>query len=161
MRVKREWRMASKETFSKFCAENPDIHISYLEYQNIIYGFNLGFRDYLMETGAKAKLPWGFGDFVISKRRPPKTKISKETGEEMINLPVDWKKTRELGHKVYHLNRHTDGFKFSIKWFKHTSRFKSSDVWVFKPYKYSSRLITHYIRKDSGFQHRCQEWTSL
>jgi hypothetical protein len=158
MRVKVDWRMASKATYRQFCEENPEIKLSYVEFQNIIYSFNEGFRDYLMETGMKGKLPWGFGDFAVTKRKPRIKKIL-EDGSEIISLPVDWKKTREAGKKIYHLNSHTEGFKFSIKWFLDSRRFKYSEIWTFKPSRTTSRLIRHYIQQ--GHQHRYYEWNTL
>jgi len=157
MRSKRDYRQASKDTYKRWKKANPEIEITYLQFQNIIYAFNYAFRDYLLETGERAKLPWGIGDFAIQKTRPRKFKTNVR-GEEVIGLPVDWKKSKELGKKVYHLNRHTDGFKFSVKWFIPTARFKYSDIWMFKPNRITSRLINHYIKKDPSNQHKYQEW---
>ncbi len=160
-RVTREWRMAAKETYNLFLLQNPNIQITYLEYQKIIYGFNYGFRDFLLETGEKGKLPWGIGDFMVSKRKPPRTAINPKTGEDIINLPINWKETRERGYKVYHLNRHTDGFKFSFKWSKRTARFKHPELWVFKPCRDASRLIKHYLTRSKDQQNTYQEWGVL
>lgn len=161
MRSAREYRQASKATYNRFVEENPSINITYTEYQNIIYAFNYAFRDYLLETGEKAKLPWGIGNFAISKRIPIREKTNPKTGEPVISLPVDWKKTRELGYKVYHLNTHTEGYKFRVKWFISSARFKMCEIWTFKPNRITSRLINHYIRKDPPSQHRYQEWHLL
>lgn len=160
-RVRKEYRQTARSTYDRWQALHPETQLSYLEFQNIIYSFNYAFRDYLLETGEKAKLPWGIGDFAVSKKRPPKTKISPKTGLEIISLPVDWKKTKEQGFKIYHLNRHTDGFKFLLKWFTRTARYKLSDVWVFKPIRLTSRLINHYIKKDKANLNKYQEWHLL
>lgn len=160
-RTSRGWRMAGKSTWQKFRDENPEIKLSYVEYQNIIYGFNENFRDYLLETGVKAKLPWGFGDFVIAKKKPKKFRKSRMTGENLVNLPVDWQKTKELGFRVYHFNSHTEGFKFYLKWFSYKARFAFSEVWSFKPSRITSRLISHHIQKNPDSQFKYQEWESI
>lgn len=158
MRSKVDYSQTSRATYKRFCEAFPDIKLSYLEFQNIIYNFNYAFRDHLFETGMKGKLPWGLGDFAVSKRRPRYKKIMPD-GHELITLPVDWVKTRKAGKKIYHLNRHTDGFKFRLKWFIGSKRFLESDIYSFKPSRVTSRLITHYI--NQGNQGRYYEWDSL
>lgn len=153
-----EYSQTSKKTYNKFKNECPDVTLSYAEFVNIIYSFNYGFRDYLFETGMKGKLPWGIGDFAVSKRRPRPSKILKN-GYEFVTLPIDWVKTKAAGKKIYHLNRHTDGFKFKLKWFIKSSRFFYSEIWSFKPSRVTSRLITHYI--NQGNQHKYYEWDLL
>ena len=73
MRNKVQYRMASKENYNLFLQENPKIKLSFLEWSNIIYSFNYEFRDEILETGDIPKLPWGFGELAISKKkRKPK-----------------------------------------------------------------------------------------
>jgi hypothetical protein len=158
MRSAVQFSQTSRATYKLFIEENPDIKITYLQYINIIYSFNYGFRDYILETGMKGKLPWGIGDFAVSKRKPPITKKTPE-GIEFINLPVDWAKTRKAGKRVYHLNNHTEGFKFSIKWFLSSTRFYDSAIWSFKPSRITSRLIKHYV-VDLDKQHSYYEWSN-
>lgn len=157
-RAARDYRQASKATYLRWKKSHPDVHLDYLQYQLIIYGFNYAFRDYLLETGERAKLPWGVGDFAIAKKKPRKHKISPKTGKEIIALPINWQKTNQLGYIVYHLNRHTEGFKFRVKWFISTAKYKLPDIWTFKPNRITSRLINHYILKDPKNQHKYQEW---
>ncbi len=60
MRVKIDWRSSSKENYISFCKKNPSIKISFDEWKNIIYLFNESFKNYILETGERAKLPFGF-----------------------------------------------------------------------------------------------------
>lgn len=155
MRVKVDYSQTSKATYKRFCKDHPEIKLTYLEFVNIIYSFNYGFRDYILETGMKGKLPFGIGDFAISKRKPKRTKVL-ENGYEMIILPIDWKKTKEHGKRIYHMNSHTEGYKFKVKWFIKSTRFIDSELFSFKPSRVTSRLITHYI--NMGYQHSYYEW---
>lgn len=158
MRIKREYRMASKEVYQKFRVDNPGLKISFLEWANIIYTFNYSVRDHILETGEIFKLPWGFGELVISKKKRKKFIID-PTGKERINLAIDWQKTKKAGKKIYHFNSHTDGFSFKWKWFTRTARFKDHDLWVFKPSRISSRLLKHYISQD--YASKYNEWHSI
>lgn len=147
MRVKVGYRTTSKEVYKRFCKEHPDINISFEKWKEIIYTHNYFFRDYILETGDKAKLGWGFGEFAISKKKIKKFK--EHEGVTYVNLPIDWKKTREAGTKIYHFNSHTEGYRCKWYWFLKGSRFFQSDVWVFKPSRVSSRKLAEYLNKTS------------
>lgn len=154
-RVAVEWRSASRENYKLFCKKFPNIKLSYVEWENIIYQYNESYKEYLLETGNKEKLPLGLGTFSIIKK---KRRRLKGKNDEYINLPIDWKKTREKGKIIYNFNYHTEGFFFGWHWFKKSARFKHSNLWYFKPSRVTSRLLAHYINVDNKYQHIYKEW---
>jgi len=156
MRVKVDWRSSSRDNYNNFCKNNPSVKISFDEWKNIIYSFNESFKNYILETGERAKLPSGFGEFSINKKK--RRKIKGVDGKEFINLPVDWKKTKEKGKIIYNFNYHTEGYFFGWTWFKETARLKNSDLWYFKPSRITSRLLSHYLKTDEKYQHIYREY---
>lgn len=143
-RVPVSYRTTQKAVFERFKLKYPQFSkITYTEWVGIIYHFNYAFRDYLLETGFRSKFIHGFGEFAITKWRPHKTVVVE--GKEMMNLPIDWKKTREIGKVIYHLNYDTDGYKFKWKWFAKIARFSNSSLFNFKPSRVTSRLLKHYL----------------
>lgn len=157
MRVKVDYRSASKDNYKRFSTENPNVKVTYNEWLEIIYTFNEEFRDYILETGDKEKLPFGLGPFAITKKKR-KTKITAPDGKEHINLPIDWKKTKEKGKVIYNFNFHTEGYFFGWLWFKKQARMKFPTLWRFKPSRVSSRMIKHYLDSDKEQQHRYKHW---
>jgi nucleoid DNA-binding protein len=155
MRVKVDWRSSSKDSYRLFCKKHPSIKLTYDEWKNILYSFNEAFRIYILETGEKVKMPYGFGEFSINKKKRRKLKGLKD---EFVNLPVDWKRSKEKGKKIYNFNYHTEGFFFGWMWFKKTARLKNTDLWYFKPSRTTSRLLSHYINTDSKYQHLYNQW---
>ena len=155
MRVKIDWRSASLENYKIFCKKHPTIKLTYDEWRNIIYSFNEAFKNYILETGEKAKLPFGFGEFSINKKKRRKLK---GLNNEFVNLPVDWKKTKEKGKIIYNFNYHTEGYFFGWMWFKDSVRLKNADLWFFKPSRTTSRLLSHYLKADEKYQHIYREW---
>jgi nucleoid DNA-binding protein len=155
MRVKIDWRSSSKENYINFCKKNPSIKISFDEWKNIIYLFNESFKNYILETGERAKLPFGFGEFSINKKKRRK---KKGLNDEFVNLPIDWKKTKEKGKVIYNFNFHTEGYFFGWVWFKETARLKNTELWYFKPTRTTSRLLSHYIKTNEKYQHIYREW---
>lgn len=148
MKVKTEYRTASAETYKRFCAANPDIKLSYTEWKKIIYTHNYILRDYILESGDIAKIPFGIGIFAISKK-PVKKHKTDPWGREWINLPIDWKKTRELGKRIYNFNAHSDGYSYRWKWFINTARFYMAAIWNFKPYRDSSRKLAQFLKNPT------------
>lgn len=157
MRVKVDYRSASKSCYYTFCQNHPDIKLSYNEWLEIIYHFNETFRDYILETGERERLPLGLGSFSINKKKRKVKKIGPD-GKEFINLPIDWVKTKEKGKIIYNFNFHTEGYFFGWLWFKRDARFKFSTLWRFKPSRVSSRMIAHYINSDKEYQHIYRQW---
>jgi len=159
MRVKVGYRTASKQGYNSFCRKFPSIKISFREWKLIIYDFGYMHRDYILSTGEMAKLPHGFGEQSVNKKKRKRIKRTKD-GREIIGLAVDWKKTKEKGKKIYHFNHHTEGYNFKWYWNTSSARFKFCKFWVFKASRVSSRKINEYIRTVPESQHYFREWTS-
>jgi len=157
MRSPVDYRSSGKAAYTSFCKKHPNIKISFEKWKGIIYGFNELFRNYILETGEKARIPSGFGEFSITKKIRKKIKITPD-GKERINLAIDWKKTKEKGKRIYLFNHHTEGYYFGWKWFKKSTRLKNVDLWWFKPSRVTSRLINHYIKTDNKYQHLYKVW---
>lgn len=157
MRTKTDYRTASRQAYKDFCKKHREIKISYTQWADIVYSFNEEFRDHILETGNKEKLPMGLGSFSIKKKKR-KTKKTNSKGQEFVNLPVDWKKTKEKGKIIYNFNFHTEGYFFGWLWFKKDARVKFSHLWRFKPSRVSSRMVAHYIKQNGDYQHIYKEW---
>lgn len=155
-RTKVEWRSASKENYNDFCRKHPSTTLTFDEWKTIIYTFTHSFREYILETGERARLPYGFGEFSINKKK--RRKVKGVNGKEFINLPVDWKRTKEKGKIIYNFNFHTEGYFFGWMWFKFTVRFKYGDLWYFKPSRTTSRLLAHYVKVNDKYQHLYHSW---
>lgn len=156
-RTKIDWRSASKENYLDFCKKHPQVDLTFIEWKNVIYIYNDYFRNYILESGDKVKMPYGFGEFSINKKKRKK-RVSTKDGKEYINLPVDWQESKKRGKRIYNFNYHTDGYFFGWLWFKKTARFRHTKLWYFKPSRTTSRLIHHYLVTDNKYQHLYKEW---
>lgn len=156
MRTKIDWRSSSRENYNHFCKKHPSLKLSFDEWRNIIYTFTEQFKEYILETGERSKLPFGFGEFSINKKK--RKKIKNIDGKEYINLPIDWQKTREKKKVIYNFNYHTEGYFFGWVWFKETVRLRNTDLWYFKPSRNTSRLLSHFLKTSDKYQHIYHEW---
>ncbi len=158
MRLKTDYRTTSAATYKKFSELNPDIEISYEDWKKVLYTYTHIIRDYILDSGDIAKMPFGIGLFAISKRKVSKIKVD-PYGKEWINMPIDWKKTKEAGKYIYHFNNHSDGYRYKWKWFIKTARFHLAFIWNFTPHRDSSRKLATYIKKPgSKYSEIYKEW---
>jgi hypothetical protein len=155
-RVAVEWRSASLDNYKLFKKRHPNIKMTYNQWKEVIYTYNELYKEYLLETGNKERLPLGLGDFSIIKKK--RRKVVPYQGVDYVNLPIDWVKSKEKGKHIYNFNFHTEGFFFGWHWFKESARFRHSDLWYFKATRVTSRLLAQYIFKDNKYQHLYNEW---
>jgi hypothetical protein len=156
MRVAVDWRSASLEAYKDYQKKNPKDKISYLEFKTIIYGFSQMFIEHILETGEKIKLPSGLGELTVEKMKRPK--ITMFRNKPVVGLPIDWKKTKEKGKRIYNFNYHTEGYNFKWSWFRKSARFKYCDLFNFKPSRTTSRLLNHYLTVDEKYQNIYAPW---
>ncbi len=160
MRVAVEFSTSRKENYIDFCKKNPNIKLTLDEWKLIIYSFSEGFRDYILETGHRARLPFGFGEFTVTKKKRQKIVVD-PNGIEHINLPIDWFKTKQKGKRIYNFNSHTEGYFFGWRWFKFSARLLHCDFWYFKPSRVTSRMITHYLKINPKNQFKYNDWSKI
>ena len=82
------------------------------------------------------KMPFGLGFIQIVKYQPKELTIN--------SLSVDYKTSKELDKRIYHLNEHSDGFKFRLYWSKLPRTFPDR-------YKYQLNLVRQNKRKLAQF----------
>jgi nucleoid DNA-binding protein len=156
MRTKIDWRSSSKENYNNFCKTHPSIKLTFDEWRKILYTYMEDFKEYILETGEKGRLPYGFGEFSVNKKK--RRKVKGVNGKEFINLPVDWKRTKERGKIIYNFNYHTEGYFFGWIWFRESARIRNIGLWYFKPCRATSRLLSHYIKTNDKYQHIYREY---
>lgn len=87
-----------------------DENVDYLRFKRILDQFNTNLLDSLLNASEGFKMPCRLGFICIVKYRP-KSYTNK-------SLSKDYKLSKELGKTVYHLNEHSDGYKYRLYWSK-------------------------------------------
>ena len=80
-------------------------------YKNIITDFFAFIKEQFIEKSRSVKLPCRFGRIQIIKKKPKSWLTSPKS--------IDYKMSKELKYTVYHLNEHSDGYKYRLHWDKH------------------------------------------
>lgn len=122
--------------------KNTSVDIPYTRFKRILETFNRSILESLLERSEGFKMPYGLGYIQIVKYKPKS--YSKKS------LSVDYKTSKEEGFRVYHLNEHSDGYKYRLFWSKlpqtFPDRYKYQLMLVRKNKRHLAQLI--FNRKD-------------
>lgn len=100
--------------------------VSYNTFKTILNEFNSELKNCLLESSEGFKMPFGLGYVQIVKYKPKSyTKKS---------LSIDYKSSAQYGKIIYHLNEHSNGYKYRLYWSKIPQTFPDR-------YKYQLQLV--------------------
>lgn len=118
-------------TFRDMYKELP-IELDYITYNHILDEMCRIILEYIFMRSEGFKMPFGLGYIQIGKYKP-KSYTAK-------SLSIDYKSSNEYGKKIYHLNEHSDGYKFRLYWSKIPQTFPDR-------YRYQLSLVRTNKRK--------------
>ena len=102
------------------------INVPYTEYKRVLDTMCSIILEHVFEGSDGFKMPYGLGFIQIGKYKP------KQLNSE--SLSVDYKSSKELDKRIYHLNEHSNGYKYRLYWSKIPYTFKER-------YQYSLNLV--------------------
>jgi len=91
--------------------------------------------DKILDDSFEFEMPYRLGSLRIKKTKTwfdPKT------------MKVDWKKTKEIGKRVYHMNEHTNYFNFRFFWKKKTAADRDNKRRLSSILKDKNRTVDYY-----------------
>lgn len=87
--------------------------IDYPTFRAILEDYFKYIRDHIIENGNTFRMPYQLGKLNVRKYKPKNWKFP--------YITLDYKATREIGKPVFHINEHSDGYKYAFYWEKLTS----------------------------------------
>lgn len=124
------------------------------KFRKILKEFNEAMIKEIVLENYEFKLPYRLGTLGLRKFKP---KLQLDKDNKLINHnPPDFKKTRELWEKdpiarekkilVRHLNKHTNGYIFEIRYFTKNALFKNKTSYKFTPVRKVNQFINKATR---------------
>lgn len=108
------------------------IEVDYSLYRRVLDEMCAVILEHVLNRSEGFKMPYGLGFIQVGKYRP-KTFTQQ-------SLSVDYKASKEYDKRIYHLNEHSDGYKFRLYWSKIPRTFSDR-------YKYQLGLVRQNKRK--------------
>jgi hypothetical protein len=126
---------------------NEAVDVPYSRFKRILDEFNKTIKDEVLESSGSFKMPLGLGYVCIVKYKP-KSYTAK-------SLSKDYKSSKEEGKTIYHLNEHSNGYKYRLYWSKiprtFPARYKYQLLMVRENKRHLAQLIFNkhdYINVD-------------
>lgn len=114
-----------RDMYAQYHKDNKN-DVSYNTFKTILNEFNSELKNCLLESSEGFKMPFGLGYVQIVKYKP-KSYIRK-------SLSIDYKSSAQYGKIIYHLNEHSNGYKYRLYWSKIPQTFPDR-------YKYQLQLV--------------------
>lgn len=136
------------ESYCGYVEDNPLYQVSYKVFRSIVSDYFRYLRDEIIENGKEVRLPCRMGTLQVVKHKP-KTYTSK-------SLRIDFKATKEAGKTIYHLNEHTNMYKYRFLWSKQNMLTKNKTKYQLIMTRANKRRLAYllknrvrdYIEKD-------------
>lgn len=108
------------------------VEVDYSLYKRVLDEMCKVILEHVLNASEGFKMPYGLGLIQVGKYKP------KEYNSK--SLSVDYKSSKDLGVRIYHLNEHTDGYKYRLYWSKIPRTFPDR-------YKYQLGFVRQNKRK--------------
>lgn len=120
------------DMYKSFLDENKPIEVSYFDFKRILDTMSRIIQEELLNKSEGFKMPYGLGYVQICKYLPK--------NYESQSLSVDYKSSKEFGKRIFHLNEHSDGYKYRLFWSRIPKTFPDR-------YRYQLSLVRANKRK--------------
>lgn len=109
-----------------------------------------------IHTGKRVKIPAGLGSFIFIGK---KQRIRLDENGNIAGAPVDWGETRKLWREnekareekqfIYHLNEHTNGYIYQLRWSHKRGKGRYKLLYVFKPARALKTTLSKFLRENT------------
>lgn len=124
----------------RFCQETG-LKISYSDFTDIIHTSNEVIKQMIIDNPQGFRFPENMGLGCVTRYKPKAGKRS-----------IDWKRSQELGTRVYHTNMHSFGYKPRIGWYaERLSRCRNLNIYKFVPERSLFRGVSHEVMKGKTY----------
>lgn len=106
--------------------KNIAVDVPYVRFKRVLDRFNRIVRESILDGSQPFKMPYGLGLICIGKYKP-----KHYNGK---SLSIDYKSSKEEGKIIYHLNEHSNGYKYRLFWSKTPQTFPAR-------YRYEAKLV--------------------
>lgn len=130
-----------KDSFNDYIKdkdENSPYHIDKKEYRSIIEDYILLLNKEILDNASIFKMPYRLGTLQIVKLSSSNNRNKKYS--------IDFNLTNKYGKTIYHLNEHSDGYKYMFRWSKIKSIVKNKTKYRFIPTRTNKRELANNIK---------------
>lgn len=146
-----DYRTTSIEGWKKFKKDYPKLakKLGKTRWIKIIRDLNFSHFLYMIETGNFVRFPYGLNMIGITKFKKKLRFFTDKNGNKHPSLPIDWKRSKEEGKLIHHINYHTDGHIMGLFWNQSNSRFPFNKYYKIDGVRKVNRHLAQYLLSSS------------
>lgn len=126
------------ESYIDYVSDNKLYQVDYKTFRNIIDDYFRYLRDELIENGKEIKLPCRLGTLSIIKHKPKNFNNR--------SLRIDYGESKKEGKLLYHLNEHSNYFKYRFHWNKKDMLVKNKGKYQLIMTRTNKRRLAYIIK---------------
>ena len=130
-----------RDSYKQYIKTNDKI--DYYTYRDVLKQFSEIIIQKLLYKSECIKLPYGLGYICIVKYKPKRL--------DKHSLSIDYKLTEEYGKTIYHLNEHSEGYKYRLFWSKVPKTFPERYKYQLQLVRKNKRLLAQLIFKNQDY----------
>lgn len=119
---------------------NSPYYVGYNTYKEIATAYLKQIGEYIYETSLEYRLPHSLGGFQLVKKK-------RNLDRMFHNSQIDWENTVKYGKKVYHVNEHSDGYRYFFMWNKN-GKLLNISRYRFVPTRTNKRKLANYVKTN-------------
>lgn len=120
-----------------------DKDVPYVRFKRILTEFNKIVKEILLMRSECFKMPYGLGYTQIVKYKPKCM--------NSYSLSKDYKESKIYNKTIYHLNEHSDGYKYRMFWSKVPYTFADRYKYQLSLVRENKRLLAQLIFKNQDY----------
>ena len=128
-----------KDAYTIYEEAYGDTASPYKVYAAVVRSFNQRVMELILFEAFEFEMPYKLGSLRIKKTK---------TYFKPKNMKPDWKKSKELGTKVYHMNEHTNYFNFRFHWKKKNAQFINKTMYSFTAARKNKRQLAAILKDE-------------
>lgn len=98
------------DMYDTFRKENIDVDVSYFDFRRVLDEMCNIILECVLNASDGFKMPYGLGFIQVGKYLPK--------NYNSTSLSVDYRASKQYDKKIYHLNEHSNGYKYRLFWSK-------------------------------------------
>lgn len=126
------------DSYNKYVEGNQLYYINRHVFRDIINDYFKYLASEIIDKGRDVRIPARLGYLCVVKNKP--TKLNSKY------LQVDFKETKKISKRVFHMNEHSDGYKYKFKWSKLSMILALKNLYELKMTRANKRYLATVIK---------------
>lgn len=130
------------DIYKYYCGlhKNDELNIDKKTFKKVLYSFNKKIFKSILEDSETFKIPKRLGFLRVKK-----VKMSFKEG---TSCKIDWALTKKYNKKIYHMNDHTNNYRYRFYWQKSTCNAINKTAYSFQATRSDKRRLAYLLKNN-------------